>query len=305
MTDHTQTNLETPHAGIDMIRSFLAESGMGGSIAQVRAFMDEPTGGNPAPEGVTVSAEEIGGRPVEWLQPEGIDRDRVVLYLHGGGYCAGSLSSHRGIAGRLALSSRVAVAALDYRLAPENPFPAATDDAVAGYRDLLALGIPASSIAISGDSAGGGLAVCTALALRAAGDPLPAALACLSPWVDLTQSADSYSRLGHLDPMCSASGLNEMAAAYLVGADPQQDLVSPRFADLAGLPPLRIDVGTEEVLLDDAIGLAEQANASGVDTTLVVWPQMIHVFQAFPGELVPESDQSINAIGAFLASHLI
>ncbi len=295
---------ETPHAGIDIVRSFLAESGMGGSIAEVRAVMNAPASVNAAPDGVHVSVEELAGRPVEWLQPQGASRDRVVLYLHGGGYCAGSLDSHRGIGGRLALEAKTAVVMLDYRLAPEDPFPAAVDDAVAAYRALLALGIAGLSIAIAGDSAGGGLTMSTALALRAAGDPLPAALAVLSPWVDLTQTSDAYDRLSEVDPMCSAAGLTEMATAYLGNADPKQELASPRFADLTGLPPLRIDVGTEEVLLDDATGLADAATAAGVETTVVVWPQMIHVFQAFPGELVPESDQSIHDIGVFLSSHL-
>ena len=295
---------ETPHAGIAVIRSFLAESGMGSSIAEVRAVINGPAGANPAPDGVTVSVEELAGRPVEWLEPQGVGRDRVVLYLHGGGYCAGSLGSHRGIGGRLALEAKTAVVTLDYRLAPEDPFPAAVDDAVAAYRALLALGIAGSSIAIAGDSAGGGLTMSAVLALRGAGDPLPAALAVLSPWVDLTQTSDAYDRLSEADPLCSATGLTEMAGAYLGDADPKQELASPRFADLTGLPPLRIDVGTEEVLLDDATGLADAAAAAGVEASLVVWPQMIHVFQAFPGELVPESDQSIHDIGEFLSSHL-
>ncbi len=300
MTDAPTTE---PHAGMAVIRSFLAESGVAeGSIDDLRGLMGAD--GQPAPESVSVSPESLGGQPAEWLVPHGLDRDRVVLYLHGGGYCAGSPGSHRGLAGRVALATGAATVALDYRLGPEHPFPAAVDDAVAAYRALLADGTDAASIAVAGDSAGGGLTLALALALRQAGEPLPAALACLSPWVDLTQSAGSYTSRAAADPMVTKRGLDEMAAAYLAGADPRQDLVSPRFADLAGLPPLRIDVGADEVLFDDAAGLAEAARAAGVPTTLVEWPEMIHVFQVFPGDVIPESDQSIAAIGAFLGAHL-
>ena len=145
----------------------------------------------------------------------------------------------------------------------------------------------------------------TLLALRAAGDPLPAAAACLSPWVDLTQSAPSYDELADADPMVSRAGLDEMARCYLGAADPRTELASPLFAeDLSGLPPVLIEVGAHEVLLDDATGLADRLRAAGGSVTLTVWPELIHVFQAFPGELIPESDQSIAAIGTFLARHL-
>ena len=189
-----------------------------------------------------------------------VTADAAVLYLHGGGYCIGSLGSHRGLGGRLAMAAGCPVVTLDYRLAPEHPFPAAVDDATDAYRDLLATGLAPSRIAIAGDSAGGGLTVATLLALRSAGTPLPAAALCLSPWADLTQSSPAYDRLGDLDPMVSKSGLDLMAGSYLGGVDPRTELASPLFAEhLGGLPPMRIEVGEHEVLLDDAAPVGRAA----------------------------------------------
>ncbi len=301
------------HPGVEMISSFLADSGMtSGTVAERRAALDQLAEGSPAPEGVVVERTTLGGRPAERITPDDAhgptgdaEAGPVVLYLHGGGYCSGSLDSHRQLASRLALSSRSPVALLDYRLAPEDPFPAAVSDATSAFRDLLGRGADPARTAIAGDSAGGGLTMATLLALREAGDPLPAAAVCLSPWVDLTQSAPSYDSLGDLDPMVSRAGLDEMARCYLGEADPRGELVSPLFAeDLTGLPPVRIEVGAHEVLLDDATGLADRLRAAGGTVSLTVWPELIHVFQAFPGAIIPESDESIMAIGAFLADHL-
>lgn len=294
------------HAGVDAIRAQLAGSGLlAASIPEQRAELDGVASSSPPPEGVSVERVTLGGRPGERLTPEGPATDAVVLYLHGGGYCIGSLGSHRGLGGRLALAAGCPVVTLDYRLAPEHPFPAALDDATGAYGDLLATGVPAERIAIAGDSAGGGLTVAVLLALRSAGSPLPAAAACLSPWVDLTQSSDAYRRIGDRDPMVSKSGLDLMADAYLGGADPRTELVSPLFAGhLEGLPPIRIEVGEDEALIDDSVGLAERLRSAGVDVSLTVWPEMIHVFQAFPASVIPEADQSIAGIGSFLARHL-
>lgn len=291
------------HAGVELISAFLAESGMTtGTVAERRSALDQMAQGAPPLEGVSVETVVLGGRVAERLIPEGGASGSVVLYLHGGGYCSGSLDSHRQLASRIALASKLPVALLDYRLAPEDPFPAAVDDATAAYRDLVSSGITPDHLAIAGDSAGGGLTLATLLALRAAGDPLPAAAVCLSPWVDLTQSAPSYDSMAAVDPMVSRDGLDEMARCYLQTVDPRTALASPLFAeDLSGLPPVLIEVGAHEVLRDDATRIADRLSDAGGAVTLTVWPELIHVFQAFPGEVIPESDQSISAVGSFLA----
>ncbi len=294
------------HPGIDLIRTFLAESKVAsGSIDEQRAAMASLAADAPAPAGVEVEATTLADRRAEWLRPDGADTEAAVLYLHGGGYCTGSLDSHRALASRIARAARCAVVTLDYRLAPEHPFPAAVADATSAYRELLAEGRAPEHLAVAGDSAGGGLTMATLLDLRGRGTALPAAAVCLSPWVDLTQSSGAYGRIDDADPMVTGTGLDEMAAAYLAGTDPRNELASPLFAgDLGGLPPIRIEVGEHEVLLDDATALAEGIRHAGGDVELVVWPEMIHVFQAFPGNLLPEADRSVEAVGAFLAGRL-
>ena len=294
------------HPGIEIVSNLLAEAGLlTGPIEDQRAAMDAASAAAPPPEGVSVETAELGGRPAEWLTPEGVGRDAAVLYLHGGGYCGGSLNSHRDLAARIAIASEGAVVTLGYRLGPEDPYPAAVHDAVAAYRQLVADGIPPDKLVVAGDSAGGGLTMALLLSLRAEGDPLPAAAVLLSPWVDLTQSAPSYRQLADRDPMVSQENLDALAAAYLDGTDPRTELASPLFADdLSGLPPVRIEVGAAEVLLDDATRLADRLTAAGNDVTLTVWPEMIHVFQAFPGVILPETDLSIAGIGEFVAGHL-
>jgi len=189
---------------------------------------------------------------------------------------------------------------LDYRLGPEQPFPAAVDDAAAAAATLAEAG----PLAVAGDSAGGGLTVATPRARRAAGGPAPSAGWCISPWADLTQSGASYESRAAEDPMVSRADLAFMAGRYLQGADPTDPLASPLMADLTGLPPLRIDVGDAEVLLDDAVVLAERAAAGGVTVELMVWPEMIHVFPVFPASMVPEATACLAAAGAFLHGHL-
>lgn len=294
------------HPGVEMISAFLADSGVTtGTVAERRAALNRSAQGSPPPEGVRIDEETLGGRPAERITPEDAGSSSVVLYLHGGGYCSGSLDSHRQLAARIALASNIPVALLGYRLAPEEPFPAAVEDATAAYRELVASGCDPSRMAIAGDSAGGGLTLAALLALRSAGERLPAAAVCLSPWVDLTQSAPSYDTLAALDPMVSRAGLDEMAHGYLGGRDPRGELASPLFAeDLSGLPPVLVEVGAHEVLLDDATVLAGRLRAAGTAVTLTVWPELIHVFQAFSAEIIPESDQSIAAVGSFLAHHL-
>jgi acetyl esterase/lipase len=294
------------HPGVEALLPVLADLAVtGGSIQDQRDAMAQAATPGPPPEGVTVVPGTLGGRPAEWLTPVGPSPVGTVLYLHGGGYCIGSLDTHRDLGARLAVAAGATVVTLDYRLAPEHPFPAAVDDACAAYAELSAEGSGAGPLAVAGDSAGGGLTMATLLALRASGSPLPAAAACLSPWVDLTQQAPSFDSMAGLDPMVTKVGLDVMADAYLAGADPADPLASPLFApDLAGLPPILIEVGEHEVLLDDAVRLADRIGADGGTVSLTVWPRLIHVFQAFPGSLIPEADQSIAAVGSFLATRL-
>jgi epsilon-lactone hydrolase len=295
----------TGHPGIEMITTFLAESGLAsGSIAEQREAMASTVGAAPAPEGVSVEPLVLGGRDAERLSPPRARTEATVLYLHGGGYCTGSLDSHRGLAGRIAVATGCPVVTLDYRLAPEHPHPAALTDALAAYRELLRRGARPGQLAIAGDSAGGGLTMATLVALREQGLPLPAAAVCLSPWVDLTQTAPSYDSLGDRDPMITRAGLDLFAQAYLAGTPASAPQASPLFADLGGLPPVLVEVGEREVLIDDATRLADRLRAAGRTVSLTVWPELIHVFQAFPGSVLPEADQSIEVVGAFLSSHL-
>jgi acetyl esterase/lipase len=246
----------------------------------------------------TATPVDAGGVPAEWVVAPGVD-DAVVLYLHGGGYVIGSLVTHRELAGRISRASGARVLLLDYRLAPENPFPAAVDDAVAAYRWLLHQGVAAGRIAIGGDSAGGGLTVATLIAIRDRGLPIPAAGVCLSPWTDLEMTGESMRTRAALDPMVQLDGLTEMASQYLAGADAKNPLASPLHADLAGLPPLLIQVGTSETLFDDAVRLDATARTAGVSVRFEAWDDMVHVFQTFAG-MLPEGREAVEHIGQFV-----
>jgi acetyl esterase/lipase len=238
----------------------------------------------------------------EWISAPEADPGRAILYLHGGGYVIGSIATHRALAGRLSRAAKARVLVIDYRLAPEHPFPAAVDDSVAAYRWMLAQGLKPSRIAVSGDSAGGGLSAATLVAIRDAKLPLPAAGALLSPWVDMEGIGASMTSNDSVDPMVHKDGLLGMAKAYLGGKDPRSPLAAPLYADLAGLPPLLIQVGTSETLLDDAARLAERAKKAGVNVTYEPWQNMIHVWQIF-APILDEGQQAIDKIGAFVRKH--
>jgi acetyl esterase/lipase len=273
----------------------------GGSLEEQRARMD--TFEQPVPEGTTVTAVDAGGVSAEWVVAPEADGDRVVLYVHGGAYCIGSPRSHRLLVAHLSSQAKARVLNVDYRLAPEHPFPAAVDDAVAAYRWLLGQGIAADRIALAGDSAGGGLTLATLLALRDAGDPLPAAAVPISPWTDLELTGESVETRAAVDLMVLPDRLKETADWYANGADLRHPHLSPLHGDYERLPPLLIQVGDAEVLLDDATRVAAIARAAGVDVTLEVWDEMPHVFQAFVG-LLPEADQAVAGIGEWVRAQI-
>jgi acetyl esterase/lipase len=252
----------------------------------------------PLPTGLAASAETRAGVAVERLAPAA-PAALTLLHLHGGGYVMGDPASSRGLTTRLALTVPATVFSVDYRLAPQHPFPAAADDALAVYANLVQGGADPGRLAVIGESAGGGLAVATLLAARDAGLPMPAACVALSPWTDLACAGGSHTALHGRDPLLTRDVLLEMAQLYLAGRAATEPLASPLHADLTGLPPLLIQAGAEEVLLDDAVGLAEAARASGVEVELQVWPEMIHVWQMF-GDALPEALDAIAAIRAFL-----
>src|SRR5271167_620831 len=237
-------------------------------------------------------AADVGVEPVtangvkaEWTATPKDARNAALLYLHGGGYVIGSLDSHRHLAAEAGRACRIAALALDYRLAPEHPFPAAVDDALAGYRFLLGRGVKPARIAIAGDSAGGGLVVAAMLAIRDAGLPQPGCGWCISPWVDMEAIGETMTSKAAADPTVQRAGLLDMAQLYLNGAHPRLPLVAPIYADLAGVAPLLIHVGAAETLLDDALRLAKVAGAADVRVDLQVWPEMIHVWHLFHPEL--------------------
>ena len=251
------------------------------------------------PAGTQVEPVEANGVPAEWVIPDAVGDGRVLLYLHGGAYQIGSPATLRHMIAQLCRVAGARALSVDYRLAPEHPFPAAVDDAVAAYRWLLAAGTDPATIAIAGDSAGGGLALGTLVALRDAGDPMPAAAVLLSPWTDLALTGESLRTREAADLMLKPGSMHETAAIYLSGEDPRHPYASPLYADLRGLPPLLIHVGDAEIILDDSTRVAARAREAGVDVTLEIWDEMPHVFHAWAG-LLPESDQAIERIGEWL-----
>lgn len=272
------------------------------TLEESRAGFEQLASMFVVPPDVETESVDAGGVPAEWIRAPGAGADRAILYLHGGGYVIGSINTHRELASRFSRVSGAGALAIDYRLAPEHPFPAAVEDATAAYRWLLSQGIEASRVAVAGDSAGGGLTLATLLALRDAGDPLPAAGVCLSPWTDLEGTSSSAQPGGADDPLLNLEGLQEMGRQYAAG-NLRTPLAAPLYADYTGLSPLLIQVGTRELLLDDATRVAEKAKAAGVDVTLDAWEGLIHVWQIF-GPAIPESVQALEKIGEFLEKHL-
>lgn len=266
------------------------------SIEEQRASHEKSTRWNRLPADVHCRPVSANGVAAEWVVAPNADLD-VMLYLHGGAYALGSISTYREFVARLARAARMRGLAINYRLAPEHPFPAAVEDAITAYDWLLAEGVEPSRIVVTGDSAGGGLALAVQVALRDAGKPLPAGAVCISPWTDLTLSGASIQSKAAVDPVLDADSLERYAMLYAGERDRSSPLISPLFADLSGLPPLLIQVGTDEILLDDATRCAERARQAGVEVSLEVWDEMFHVFQLVP--FLPETQKAVEYIVRF------
>jgi len=273
------------------------------SVAEMRDAIEQLAVIDPTAPEIQRERINAGGAEAEWIRPPGVKVDHAILYLHGGGYVIGSINSHRALIARIARAANIQALGVDYRRAPEHPFPAPVEDATAAFRWLLGNGLSANQIAIAGDSAGGGLAVAMLVAIRDAGFPLPACVVAMSPWTDLEALGEAYVANRELDNMCHRQGILNLARLYLAGQNPRNPLAAPLYADLHRLPPLLIHVGEAETLLDDSTRIADRARAQGVEVELKKWTDMPHVFQLFL-PTIPESIQSIAEIGAFIAAHL-
>jgi epsilon-lactone hydrolase len=266
-------------------------------LASVKYIVPNP------PRGTRAQRIDAGGiAAIEVATPQS-HSDRMVLYLHGGAYCFGAPSHYRDFIWRIATAAGARVLCIDYRLAPEHPFPAAVDDAVAAYRWLLAAGIAPQRLAIMGDSAGGGLVFGTLLRLRDESVPLPAAAVALSPWTDLALTGASLVSHAAADPLLKAEHAPSLARYYLGGADPRHPYASPLYGDPTGLPPALIQVGSDEILHDDAVRMADKLRAAGCRVELEVWPRMPHVFPLF-ARIIPESRRAVARIGSFIGGEM-
>ena len=286
---------------LQLLESIPDRSGL--SFPERRVEFERETSQMPVAQDVAFEPLQANGIPSEWVIPGAAPDDGAILYLHGGGYTIGSIKTHRGMVSHISKAAGMRALLIEYRLAPEHPFPAAVEDSVAAYRWLLKAGIPPARIAVAGDSAGGGLTVATMVKLRDEGEPLPAAAVCLSPWVDMEGIGESMSSRAEVDPIVERDPLLEMASAYLGGTDPRTPLAAPLYADLKGLPPMLIQVGTSEVLLDDSTRLAERAKEAGVDVTLEPWDDMVHVWHFF-ASMVPEGRDAVDRIASFIHKHI-
>ena len=296
---------------IEHLRGLAAQTAQAGDVAANRRIVDGYGDVDPSVRAfeAEVRCTSAAGVPCEWLLAPGCDADRRLLYLHGGGWTAGGLDSHRPLSARLSAASGCAVLAVDYRLAPEHPFPAGLDDCLAGWGWLRENGprgaAPARSLFVAGDSAGGNLTLALLLALKQRGLPLPNGAVPISPATDFLATGDSWRTRAERDPILRTGpeGIAMLAQVYLQGRAKAEDpLASPLYGDYRGLPPLLFQVGDAEVLLDDSTRAAEKARRAGVDVTLEVWPEMPHVWHAF-APFLPEATQAIERIGAFIRKH--
>jgi epsilon-lactone hydrolase len=272
-------------------------------LNEQRRLLRELLSAQPLPADVTVTAAALGGVPTAEITVDGIEPRHVVLYFHGGVYAMGDAFLAADLASQVGRRTDAKVISVDYRLAPEHPYPAAVDDALAAYEALLENGIAPSDIALAGESAGGGLAIATLVNARDHGLPLPTAAFVMSPYADLTLAGTSIETKHEVDPLLSREALQARIPDYTSGQDAALGLISPVFADLSGLPPLIVQVGSHEVLLDDAVRLARQAASADVEVTLDVTPQVPHVFQAYY-PILDEAAAALDRAGRLLSAHL-
>lgn len=269
-----------------------------GTINEQRARQEKSVRFFRLPKRIRSRAINDFSVPAEWIDSPD-SGEGVILYLHGGAYALGSIDSHRELIARLVINTNCKALAINYRLAPENPFPSGLEDSVQAYTWLLSKGVQPSQICIAGDSAGGGLAIATLFAMREQGIPLPAGVFGFSPWLDLTLSGDSVTKNMHLDSILSATILQKYVNYYIGNHNANNPLISPLFGDLRGLPPIHIQSGRNEILLDDSVRFYEKAQKVGVDVTLKIWDDMFHVFQLF--SFLPETQISMKKVSAFVS----
>jgi acetyl esterase/lipase len=288
-----------------LIRQFLKQSTTKQTgefnLEKARQGLEKLSGLTQLDSDITVEKLLVEGIPAEWVFAPNAESDKVFLYLHGGAYIMGSLNTHRNLVAKLSRSTGMRVLVIDYRLAPEHPYPAAVEDAVCAYRWLLSSGFAHEKIVIGGDSAGGGLTLAALLSLKDAGTIRPATTILLSPWTDLEGTGESMVTRKELDPWLSPDSTRAVSAMYSGEHDLHHPLISPIYSDLTDLPPMLIHVGNDEILLDDSIRLAERAKNAGVDVTLKVWDDMWHVFHTFP---IPEAKLAIDEIGEYVIVEL-
>lgn len=251
------------------------------------------------PDGLSFEETSCDGVPAEWAVPMNLKTRGVVLYLHGGAYAMGSIATHRSLSANIALASKTKCLTIDYRLAPEHPFPAAVDDALKAYKWLLKKGFKPEKIVLAGDSAGGGLAIATLLRLKEEKMPLPCTAVCLSPWLDLEGKGEQAQMLTKKDPMIDVAAMRVFAAHYVPEEQLKHPLASPLYGDLSGLPPIYIQVSLSEVLLDDTLRFEKKAKAAGVTVEIETWAKTVHVWQLF-GSMLPEAMKAIKKIGAYI-----
>jgi len=280
-------------------QSIAARAGKKFTIEEMRQNLEAMMANVALAEDIKVEQVAIDGIPAEWVSAPLAAKENVFLYLHGGAYCLGSCNTHRDLAARISRATFMRVLVIEYRLAPEHPFPAGLEDAVAAYRHLVSSGILPENIVIGGDSAGGGLTLATLQTLRDAGEALPASAVLLSPWTDLEGTGASMETRREADPWLNPEASRATPAIYIGDWDRKHPLISPLYADFTGFPPMLVHVGNDEILLDDSVRLVENARNANVDVTFKIWDDMWHVFHSFAPH-VPEAREAIEEIGDYV-----